>query len=176
MGEPDPEYWKKITYSTIWAKHKKQVLELKTKLEDNFPELKNAIKFGLGADSDEWLKIPPDEKAEGDLHLHKNYKKFCIIEVSGSDKIEVKDGDDIWIRPDKFEIAKQKSEEGIYYFFYMVYPNAVYVLTPEDVEPYKNDVFLHKPKGKPEKYIHIPCKKVRPADEMFSKIKQELDS
>ena len=175
MGEPDPKYWKKITYSTGWPKHKKEVLKLKTKLEENFPELKNAIKSGLGADSDEWLKIPPDDKAEGDLHLHKDYKKFCIIEVSGSDKKEIKGDDAIWVRPDKFEMGKKQSAGGMQYFFYMVYPNATYVLTTEDIEPYKDDVGTYHLKGPAEKYINIPCKVACTETDMFTKIKEKLE-
>lgn len=34
MGERDPKYWKKIMYSTVWAKHKKEVLKLQLKLEE----------------------------------------------------------------------------------------------------------------------------------------------
>ena len=161
--EPDPEFWKKISYKTLWKRHWDKVKALREKLIQKFPQLENSMKFGLGADTDKWLKIPPDRKGEPDIYVYHNYKPLCHIEVSGSDKVEMPNN--IWIRPDKLEAAKSEDVET---WFYMVYPNEIRVVKKEAVEKYKDNIIRPRIKrGVPEKYITIPYEESLPEKAMF---------
>ncbi len=77
--QPDPEWFKKGPYAKEWKSHKEKVERLQDKLVKRFPVLKGAIKTGLGALSDELLKIPPDQKDEPDLPLPYKYKVFVTL-------------------------------------------------------------------------------------------------
>lgn len=177
---PDPEYWKKLTYSKLWAKHKTEVQKLKDKIIGKFPELEKCIKMGLGAESDEWLKIPPDEKGEPDFEVFWEYKNLFYVEVSGSDKITMDTSKDIWIRPDKFKEASSKKSK---YWFYMVYKNnGIFVLDTETVEKFKDNIIIARikpdpqnPEKKvPERYIAIPCSNAVSEDAMFNWIQNQI--
>lgn len=152
-----------------------KVKSLNEKLEKEIPNL--GIRFGLGADTDKWLKFPPDEKGEPDFTIFYEYEKICYIEVSGSDKVKMKPPQDIWIRPDKYDHALSKDEET---WFYMVYPNEVFVLNRKTIEPYKDNIttaYIKKNKhGRPipEKYIAIPCVKAYPEETLFEWIRERL--
>lgn len=173
--KPDPEFWKKISYSTQWKKHYENVEALRDELITRFPQLEKSMKFGLGAMTDEWIKVPPEEKGEADIMMYYEYKLVCYIEVSGSDKVRMPNT--IWIRPDKLKHAKGKEEET---WFYMVYPNEVRVLTKETVEQYKNNIItVHIKRNKhgrrvPERYIEIPYRKSSSKEEMFGWIKEQI--
>jgi len=175
--KPDPEFWKKSTYSTLWRKHRNNVQELNFTLLQRFPELNGCIKEGLGAKTDEWLKIPPDEKNEPDLILHKDYKPFSCIEISGSDKVDMPNN--IWIRPAKIDEAVKK---GILYFFYMVYKNEKRIVDIETAKKYRKNVkIVHIKKNPttgvpiPEKYCEIPYEASKPIEELFDFIKEKLE-
>ena len=146
--------------------------ELRQKFGDDL-----GIRFGLGANTDEWLKIPPDEKGEPDLTLFYKYKRVCYIDVSGSDKVTMTLTGDIWVRPDKFNEAKKRTEET---WFYMVYKNAIYVLDRKTIEPYEGNIkIVHIKRNQtgrriPEKYISIPCSEAYPKEEMFQWIEQKI--
>lgn len=175
--KPDPEFWKKSTYSKLWAKHKQNAKELLDNLLEKFPSLKGCIKTGLGATTDEWLKMPPEEKNEPDFNLYKDYECFCHIEVSGSDKINMPG--DIWIRPGKIEEAEKK---GIPCFFYMVYINEKRVVDIETAKKYRDKIHIAYIKKNPttgvpipEKYSVIPYKDSKPIEEMFKFIKEKLE-
>jgi len=133
--KPDPEFWKKLSYSTLWKRHWEKVEALREKLIKKFPQLENAMRFGLGSITDKWLKIPPEEKGEPDIMIYHEYKLLCNIEVSGSDRVKMPNN--IWIRPDKLTHAKGRKEET---WFYMEYPNEIRVLTKEIVEQYENNI------------------------------------
>lgn len=174
--KPDPEFWKKSTYSTLWRKHRKNVQELNFTLLQKFPELNGCIKEGLGAKTDEWLKIPPDEKNEPDLNLFKEYNCFCYIEISGSDKVFMPNN--IWIRPAKIDEAEKKKYP---YFFYMVYKNEKRIVDIETAKKYRNNIKIvhikkHPETGKPipEKYCEIPYEASKPIEEMFNFIENSL--
>lgn len=173
--KPDPEFWKKISYSTLWKRHWEKVEALREKLIKRFPQLEKSMKFGLGAITDEWLKIPPEEKGEPDITIYHEYKLVCYIEVSGSDKVKMPKP--IWIRPDKLEHAKSKEEET---WFYMEYPNEIRVLTKETVEQYEDNikiVYIRKNKrGRrvPEKYIEIPYHESCVEEKMFEWIEEQI--
>lgn len=176
--EPNPEFWKEVSYKKLWEKHMKEVNKLEDKLISKFPELKGCIKFGLGAKTKDWIKIPPDEKGEPDFTIFWNYKELCHIEVSGSDKVVMKPPENIWIRPDKFQNASNKKEK---YWFYMVYKNGVFILDLEVIKPFKDRIIVayikKDPKtGRrvPERYIAIPCANAFPESAMFDWIEKKI--
>lgn len=164
----DREYWKP-DYQPLWKSHMEKVNALKELLSDKFGAALT-IDTGLGANTNEWLKMPPPEKAGPDLTLYHEYKVLCHVEVSGSEKAKVPP-QDIWVRPDKYEVAKSKSEK---YWFWMVYPNATWVLDAEAIEPHKDNVITVAPYGKREKYIEIPFSAAYPVDALFEWISTEL--
>jgi len=173
--EPDPEFWKKLSYSTLWKRHWEKVEALREKLIKRFPKLENAMRFGLGAITDKWLKIPPDEKGEPDIMIYCEYKLLCYIEVSGSDKVRMPNS--IWIRPDKLEHAKSKEEET---WFYMVYPNEIRVLKKGQAERYENSIITVTIKKNehgrrvPEQYIELPYDESSDEEEIFEWIEQQI--
>jgi hypothetical protein len=168
-SEYDREYWKR-DYHPLWKPHMEKVKALKERLKSEFGDA-ITIDTGLGANSNEWLKMPPAEKAGPDLTLYHEYKVLCRVEVSGSEKVNVPP-QNIWIRPDKYEVAKNKSEK---YWFWMVYPNATWILDAEAIEPHKDNVITVAPYGKPEKYIEIPPSAAYPADALFEWISAEIE-
>lgn len=173
--KPDPEFWKKLSYSTLWKRHWEKVEVLREKLIKRFPQLENAMRFGLGSITDKWLKIPPEEKGEPDFMIYHEYKIVCNIEVSGSDKVKMPNS--IWIRPDKLEHAKSKEEET---WFYMVYPNEIRVLTKEIVEHYKDNIITAYIKWNkngrkvPEKYISVLYEDSLDEEKMFEWISEQI--
>lgn len=173
--KPDPEFWKKLTYSKLWKRHWEKVDSLRDKLIKKFPRLENAMDFGLGAITDKWLKIPPDEKGEPDIIVYHDYKLVCYIEVSGSDKVRMPNV--LWVRPDKLEHAQSKRELT---WFYMVYPNEIRVVTNHIVEKYKDNqttAYIKKDqygRGVPEQYICIPYSDSLAEQEMFDWIEKQL--
>jgi len=178
--KPDPEFWKKVAYHNLWKRHMEKVEALEKKLKKSFPKERSpdlGVRFGLGANTDKWLKIPPDEKGEPDFTLFYQYKKICYIEVSGSDKITMGPSKDIWIRPDKYEHAESRKEET---WFYMVYPNQVLVLNKKAIEPHKDErtvAYIKKNKlGRkiPERYIPISYEEAFAEETMFEWIKKEI--
>lgn len=174
--KPNPEFWKELSYSTLWKRHWEKVEALRNKLIERFPQLEKSLKFGLGAITDEWLKIPPDEKGEPDFYIYHEYKLVCFVEVSGSDKVKMPDV--IWVRPDKMGHAQEKKEET---WFYMVYPNEIRVLTKEVVKSHESNIITAYIKwskdgrGKvPEKYIAVPYEESSGEDKMFEWIGKQI--
>jgi hypothetical protein len=174
--KPDPDFWKKLSYHTLWKRHWEKVEKLKDKLIERFPSLENSMKFGLGAVTDKWLKIPPDQKGEPDIFVYHEYQLLCCIEVSGSDKVRMPN--DIWIRPDKLTHAKEHEEES---WFYMEYPNQTRVLTREIVERNKNNIKTVRIKWDKtrkrkvsEDYIAVPYRESFDEEEMFDWIAERI--
>ena len=136
-----------------------EVSELRNNLLNVLPQLSGCIKYGLGANTDKWLKIPPEQKGEPDLTIYWQYKPLCHIEVSGSNKIEMKRESKIWIRPDKLYSAQRS---GIKCWFYMVYRNCRCVLDAETVSRYRNNITTayikdgYNGQKIPEQYIAVP--------------------
>lgn len=173
--QADPEWFKTSKYASEWKSHKEKVERLQDKLVKRFPVLKGAIKPGLGALSDELLKIPPDQKDEADLILHYKYKVLCHIEVSGTDSPRVHvPPQDIWIRPGKIDVGKEKEDVGEKYWYYMVYVNNTVVFTASDALPYKDKVSRRTLYGKSERYVDLPSSIGRPEEELFQWIDREL--
>jgi hypothetical protein len=173
---PDPEFWKNLSYSTEWKKHWDNVAALRDKLIRRFPELENAMRFGLGALTDKRLKIPPDEKGEPDVEVFHEYLPLCCIEVSGSDRVNMPKP--IWVRPDKLVRALSDKRET---WFYMVYPNEIRVLTKETVQLYEKSLItvhikVDKKTGRkvPETYIEIPYQESSDEEKMFGWISEQV--
>jgi hypothetical protein len=175
--KPDPEWFKKGPYASEWKSHAEKVKRLQDKLIAQFPVLKGSIKSGLGALTDEWLKIPPDQKDEPDLTIYYKYQVLCHIEVSGTDSPRVRvPPHDIWIRPGKIDLGMQKEAVGEKYWYYMVYTNNTVVLTAGGAAPYRKKVTQRTLYGKTERYIDLPHTIGRPEAELFHWIDNELKS
>lgn len=169
----DPEHFKSY-YAGEWAKHKADTQELKSDLETRHAYLKDSIKVGFGADTTEYLQMPPTEKAEPSLTLVKDYKDFCCIWISGSDKMTPKGNNNIWVRPDKIENAITKNSEGKKCWFYMKYPKTTYILELDDVLPYKDNISEKNLKGIREKFADVPVSVAKDPSTMFDWIKTQI--
>ena len=176
MGIPDPEFWKKASYSTLWKKHMDNCKALKEKIENTFPKLKGAVKEGHGAFTDEWLRFRPDEKSEADMIVNNpvTYKPICHIEVTGSHKINPNERMPIWIRPDKIKHAQEKIEK---YWFYCVYKSSIYVVDLETASKYLKDKVkeVEIKQGIPERYVEIPYKEAISEEDFLIWLKGEVD-
>lgn len=169
---PRCDYWK-LSYYDKWAPHKENVLKLRDELKQLFPEI--SIKVGYGASSEEWEQILPQEKDELDLELWMRYKVVGHVEVSGSPGFYLSPEEPIWIRPGKFNTALSKEIRGEECWFYMVYKNNIFSLRTIDILPYQDNVFIETPKGKPEKYIHVPQDRAFPKEKLFEWIRNKIE-
>lgn len=173
--KPDPEFFIKLAYSKGWGPHSGNVKNLYQDLRKKFPDPSIlGIKIGHGAMTEDKLgyKPPKGEKFGPDLILFRKYECLCYIEVSGSTKIRIDPiNPDIWILLGKYNYAKQKNEK---YWFWMVYPNGIWLLDKELVEGYENNVNIHEPKGVPEKYIDVPYTKAYEKDKLFKWIEEQI--
>lgn len=168
MGIGDPEHYKPY-YADEWGKHKKDVDELQQELETRFDLLKGRIKRGFGTTTTEYLQMTADQKAEASITLVKKFDQdFCCIWVSGSDKINMKESGNIWIRPDKIEAAEVKNHLGQKCWFYMKYKNATYVLPLETVIRYRKQVSEKNLRGPKEHYVIVPASEAKPVNELYS--------
>lgn len=170
--QPDPE-WFKGPYAHLWKPHAEKVKALYDELVECFPDLANSIRVGLGADSNELIKIPPHQRDEPDLDVYHKYKLLCRIEISGSDKVRAPPSD-IWIRPGKITLGVEKEKQGEPYWFYMVYPNNVCVIRATEAEPYKTNTVTVSPYGKREVYSQIPHSVTQPKEVLFKWIKGQI--
>ncbi len=170
--QPDPE-WFKGPYAHLWESHAEKVKALYDELVERFPDLADSIRVGLGADSSELIKIPPHQKDEPDLDVYYEYKLLCYIEVSGSEKVSVPPSD-IWIRPGKITLGIEKEKLGEPYWFYMVYPNNIWVLRATDAEPYLKNTLEVSPYGKREVYSEIPRTAAQPKGALFEWIEEQI--
>lgn len=176
MGLPDPEFWKKAQYSTLWKKHMDNCNALIKKIESRFPKLKNCIKEGHGATTDKWLRFRPDEKAEADLIINNpdDYKPIFHVEVTGSHKINPDERHPIWIRPDKINHTKDIKEK---YWFYCVYKDTIKVVDSKIAEKYNTkekikEVYIKM--GIPERYVEIPVEEAISEEDFFKWIEEEI--
>ena len=146
-------------YSGLWEKAANDCKQLAKILEHIFPDL--TIKPGYGAFSSEKLDdydFKKHERGAADLFLYDATDKIiCAIEVTGSDRINMYSGRNIWIRPDKVTyMRKMKAEFPVFGFF--VYRNCQRVLNLPIIEKYESDRIVSNPRGPEfaETYIEIP--------------------
>jgi len=171
----DPEFFIKLQYSKGWGPHSENVRHLIDELKKRFPDRSVlGIKVGHGALTEEKLgyKPPKGEKFGPDLILFHKYECLCYIEVSGSTKIEINPYNPyIWVLLGKYNYAKKKTEK---YWFWMVYPNGIWLLDKELVKRYEDNVQIHYPKGVPEKYIDVPYTEASSKDRLFEWIEEQI--
>lgn len=48
-----------------------------------------------------------------------------------------------------------------------------YILATELVEKYKDSLWTHRPYGRAEKYIHVPCNETLPRKHLFDWIREQ---
>jgi len=175
MSKPDKEYWRDIYEGEFQAGRDRQeyVLEVFSKRfpKKSFPDLK-IKETGFGAKTAKRIKLREHERGEPDKTVYYKGKAVCYIEVSGSD-IQMTPDKEIWIRPDKFDHAKQKDEEV---WFYMVYKNGDFLLDREAIEPYQDQVKTVYLKGPdiPERYISIPSTKAHSRKTFFDWLEEQI--
>lgn len=161
--------WKDI-YKSQWkhgSDREKYVREL---ILYEFPDLE--CELGYGAEKDERIPHDPEHKRGApDQFWHYKGKLLFQVEVTGTDKVVE---DYIWIRPDKLKHALTDSSKGIKTWVYAVYPNADYVLTTELIENFKDNLWDTVPRGRVEKYIHVPCDKALSRNHLFNWIRSQL--
>ena len=90
---------------------------------------------------------------------------FVSIEVSGTDSPNVSvPPEPIFIRPGK--LTEAESHE-VPYFFYLVYPNAVYVVDLPLAQAHRRNTVPQKIRGRVETYIAIPYSRAYPGSKLF---------
>ena len=173
-SKPDPEYYKR-PYASQWASHANRVKSLQAVLVEQFPMLRDSIRVGLGADSAELIRVPPNEKNEPDLSLYHDYQVLCHIEVSGSTSTNVRiPPQPIYIRPGKIVAALAKEEAGEPYFFWMQYHDRTWVLRGGELAPYVNRAVSKDWYGVRERYCEIPATLGRSQNALFTWLRQQL--
>jgi len=162
---PRCDYYK-LSYQPEWDRHSLNTQALIDEIKRKFPQV--SLKKGLGADSAEWIDIPPGTKNEPDIEVWIQRKHSLSIEVSGSAKVSVPPKD-IHILRKKLAVAEKSVHQGIDYLFYMVYPNNTFTLTVPIVAAHRRDIV---PGGRlpGEKYIPIPPEQALPREEVFNHI------
>ena len=172
--ESDPEFYKG-RYANQWERHAKNVRALREQLGQRFPVLEQSIRTGLGAESEDLVRIPPHQKGEPDLEVYHDYELLCHIEVSGSNSRRVKiPPQPIYIRPDKLKLAKEKEDAGEPYFFWMVYWDITWLVRATDAWPYRDEVVTKNWYDAQESYCEIPAHEAHPSDVLFRWIAREL--
>lgn len=168
MSYPEEREWKDI-YKSQWkpgSNREKYVREL---IENEFPDLEYTP--GYGTEKDERIPYDPKHK-RGAPDQYWSYKGKLLfqVEVTGTDKVVE---DYVWIRPDKLEHALTDRTKGITTWVYAVYPNADYILATELVEKYKDDLRDHRPHGRIETFIQVPCDETRTRAHLFNWIREQ---
>ena len=175
MLKPNKEYWRNIYEGEFQAGRDRQeyVLNVLSKRfpEKKFPDLE-IKETGFGAETAKRIKLRKHERGEPDKTVYYKGEVICYMEVSGAD-IEMAPDKDIWIRPDKFDHAKQKEEET---WFYMVYKSGDFLLNREVIEPYTDQVKTVYLKGPdiPERYISIPSIKAHSREKFFDWLEKQV--
>lgn len=82
---PRCDYYK-LSYQHEWERHHQNVKALAVEIKERFPQV--SLSPGLGADSAEWIDIPPGKKNEPDIEVWLLRKHVLSIEVTGSGKEE----------------------------------------------------------------------------------------
>ena len=112
-------YWKE-QYKEKWKEEKERIDRVINKIKSKLPELKFEI-FGFGADTDEMIRKHPTEKGIPDILIiyEKNNFNYVLtfLEITGTQ--QMKETDNIWIRPDKFEFARNHPHLDIFIAHYI---------------------------------------------------------
>lgn len=166
---PRCDYYK-LSYQREWDRHSRNTRALIDEIQRRFPQV--SLGKGLGADSAEWIDIPPGQKNEADIEVWIHRKHSLSIEVSGSAKVSVPP-EDIHILRKKLAVAEKAIHEGVDYLFYMVFPNNTFTLTVPIVAAHRRNTV---PGGRlpGEKYIPIPSQQALPREEVFSRIEERF--
>ena len=164
---PRCDYWKTSYGEAHWEKHATNVQGLVGELRVKFPQATWEV-GGLGAATGARLDIPPQRKGEPDIRGWWMRKHFVSIEVSGTDSpnVSVPPGP-IFIRPGKVTEAEA---QGVPYFFYLVYPNATYVVDLSLAQAHRRNSVPRKIRGRVETYIAIPHEKAYFPSFLFASI------
>lgn len=162
---PRCDYYK-LSYQHEWDRHHQNVKALAVEIKNIFPQV--SLSPGLGADSAEWIDIPPGKKNEPDIEVWLNRRHVLSIEVTGSGKVLVPP-DPIFILPKKLAMGEKSLHQGIDYLFYTVYPNNTFTLTVPIVRACKRNI---GPGGRlpGEMFIKIPSERALPREELFRHI------
>lgn len=167
---PRCDYYKG-SYQHLWKRHGQKVNALVDEIKERFPQV--SLKKGLGADSSQWIDIPPDTKNEPDIEVWWKFKHLISIEVTGSDAVMVPPNN-IWIRPGKLTIAEKALHEGVNYLFLVVYPNNSLTLTVPIIAAYKWNIVSMLIRGRAESYIEIPHERALPRSDLLKRIRDSL--
>lgn len=162
---PRCDYYK-LSYQHEWDRHHQNVKALAVEIKARFPQV--SLSPGLGADSAEWIDIPPGKKNEPDIEVWLNRRHVLSIEVTGSDKVLVPPKN-IHILRKKLPVAEESLHQGIDYLFYTVYPNNTFTLTVPIVRTHRWDI-VSGGRLPGEKYIKIPPERALPREELFRHI------
>lgn len=162
---PRCDYYK-LSYQHEWERHHQNVKALAVEIKERFPQV--SLSPGLGADSAEWIDIPPGKKNEPDIEVWLLRKHVLSIEVTGSGKALVPP-EPIFILPKKLAMGEKSIQQGIDYLFYTVYPNNTFTLTVPIVRAHRRNI---GPGGRlpGETYIKIPPEWALPREEVFKHI------
>ncbi len=113
-------YWKN-EYRHTWEEERERIRRVEEKIREHVPDLVFE-RFGFGTDTSEMIRRHPREKGIPDIAIV--YKKngftyiLTLLEVTGTAK-SIREEDGLWIRPDKFEFARNHPHLDIYIAHYV---------------------------------------------------------
>lgn len=142
-------------YKNHWKKAALDCKYVKATLEKKFPGIR--IEAGHGALSEDY-DFNEHEKGSPDLFVYdKDNVLVCSIEITGSDRLNMRPGMMVWIRPDKVEYMKKYADESPVFTFF-IYRNCECVLSLPLIEKHNlgtKTVYPCGP-GYPETFIQVP--------------------
>ena len=142
-------------YKDHWEKAANDCKYVKVTLEKKFPGTR--IEAGHGALSKDY-DFNEHEKGSPDLFVYdKDNVLVCSIEVTGSDRLNMRPGMMVWIRPDKVEYMKKYADESPVFAFF-VYRNCECTLSLSLIEKHNIGPITVYPRGPgyPETFIQVP--------------------
>ena len=170
-------FWKK-RYRYKWKEEKERIKKVIKNIHTKLPELKFEI-FGFGADTDEMIKKHPLEKGIPDVLIiyEKNNFNYVLtfLEVTGTKQI--RETDDIWIRPDKFEFAKNHPYLDIFIAHYVDDKNLLRFISTKDTNnlPEPKEIII---RGNKEIYVMLSFdhESVISSDQFIDYLKGKIDN
>lgn len=159
---PDENYWKDA-YSDKWGEsHEREIAVAARIIEETGLQLEA---FGLGAGSSDYLAGSADsqgfERGDPDFHI---IGTDIYIEVTGPLSSRVRQGDPLWIRPDKVEAARRHLPERRTYVVHCLDQDGLMRVIPLGEGFFRKVDSLEYPietrfiRGRRERYMVVPSK------------------
>ena len=165
----------KDRYVGEWPRWIQNIEKLEASIQALSPDL--TVHRGVGAESSARNLRQPASVIEPNLSVYYNEAVLCHIDVSGSGSASVRvPPNDIWVRPDKLDLAQEKESNGEYFFFWMVYEASTHLVVAVDAFPYREEVHERFLRGNTEHFCFIPASVGKPPSTLYDWINERLDA